>query len=303
MNLTRILSAIALLVSAAALAQDPAAPEARPADPLVRPSPISSEIVERQPALIDAAVARIAETSAPGPQVYFLGFAGYGDQRVFAEEIEMAANRVAERYGAGARSLRLVNDRRDVEKYPLATVASLRYALNALGRVMDRDDVLFLALSSHGSEDASIAISNPGMQSDDLSAKELADALDNAGIRWRVIVISACYSGSFIDALADNRTIILTAASRYRPSFGCSDDRHLTYFGEGFYRDALPAARNLRDAFEATRREIRRREQREGVKPSQPQSYFGPLMESLMEELERSARDAAAYRSSVAPMR
>ena len=65
--------------------------------------------------------------------MYFLGFAGFGDERVFAEEIELAAQRVAARYGTGERSLRLVNDRRDLEKYPLATVASLRYALDALG--------------------------------------------------------------------------------------------------------------------------------------------------------------------------
>ena len=278
----------AVLLAAAALAgpHQPAQP-AQPAE-LAAPAapPIRQEVVDRQPSLIDAAVARIAENSAPVAQVYFLGFAGFGDERVFAEEIALAEQRVAQRYDAGARSLRLVNDRRDQEKHPFATVASLRYALDALGRVMDQDDVLFLALSSHGSEDATIAISNPGMRSDDLSAAGLAEALEHAGIRWRVIVISACYSGGFIDTLADNHTIVLSAAARDRPSFGCSDDRHLTYFGEGFYRDSLPTAPSLREAFDATRREILKREKREGRRPSQPQSYFGPLMESKLAEME-----------------
>ncbi|HET9472545.1 MAG TPA: C13 family peptidase [Steroidobacteraceae bacterium] len=292
-----LLAVGAVLLAAAALAgphqpgQPPAS--AAPANPQIR-----QEIVDRQPWLIDAAVARIAESSAPGAQVYFLGFAGFGDERVFAEEIALAEQRVAQRYDAAARSLRLVNDRRDLEKYPFATVASLRYALNALGRVMDEEDVLFLALSSHGSEDATVAISNPGMRSDDLSATALAEALDHAGIRWRVIVISACYSGSFIDTLADHRTIVLSAAARDRPSFGCSDDRHLTYFGEGFYRDALPTARSLRDAFEATRSEIVKREKKARVRPSRPQSYFGPLMESKLAQLE-----AVRYSSSVVPIR
>jgi hypothetical protein len=254
--------------------------------PLVVAVPITRELVERQPVLIDETVARIAGSSAPGAQVYFLGFAGFGDERVFAEEIDLAAARVAERYGAAQRSMRLVNDRRDVEKYPLATVASLRYTLDALGRVMDEDDILFLALSSHGSDDASISISNPGMLGDDLSARQLASALEQSGIRWRVIVISACFSGSFIDSLADNRTIVLTAASKTRPSFGCSDERHLTYFGEAFYRDALPAASSLRGAFELTRRSIREREDAEKVRPSNPQSYFGPMMESKLLEIE-----------------
>lgn len=249
---------------------------------------IPTELVNRQPLLIDAAIAGMAAHSEPGAQVYFLGFAGYGDERVFAEEIDFAAQRVAERYGSARRTLRLVNDRRDIEKHPFATVASLRYALKALGRVMDEDDVLFLALSSHGMPDATLAISNPGIRSDHLGAQQLADALDDAGIGWSVIVISACYSGSFIEALANERRIVLTAAARDRPSFGCSDERHLTYFGEGFYRDALPSARTLREAFEITRREIERREREVKVQPSRPQSHFGVELEARLAALERA---------------
>jgi len=247
---------------------------------------IPQELVDRQPALIDETAARIAEHSQAGAQVYFLGFAGYGDERVFAEEMALAAERVADRYGAAQRSLRLVNDHRDAEKHPFATVASLKYALAALGRVMDSDDVLFLALASHGSHDATISIANPGIRSDDLSARQLADALEHSGIRWRVIVISACYSGSFMQALADDRTLVITAAAWNKPSFGCSDDRHLSYFGEAFYRDALPAARDLREAFEVTRREITRREEAEKRVPSEPQAHFGSQIEPHLAGLE-----------------
>jgi hypothetical protein len=247
---------------------------------------IPAELVEHQPALIDATVAAMSGHAGPGAQVFFLGFAGYGDQRVFAEEVAVAASRVAERYGSAQRQLRLVNDHRDIEQFPFATVASLRYALDALGRVMDADDVLFLTLSSHGTHEATLSISNPGMRSDNLTARQLADALDHAGIGWRVIVISACYSGSFMNALANDRTIVLTAAAWNKPSFGCSDDRHLTYFGEGFFRDALPTAPDLRAAFETTRREITRREESEKLVPSEPQAHFGAAIEAHMAGLE-----------------
>ena len=63
-------------------------------------------------------------------------------------------------------------------------------------------------------------------------------------------------SGSFIDALSRPSHHRADRGGEDRTSFGCSDDRHLTYFGEGFYRDALPAALSLREAFEATRTEI-----------------------------------------------
>ena len=74
----------------------------------------------------------------------------------------------------------------------------------------------------------------------DLTADDLASALQESGIKWRTIVISACHAGSFIDALRNPDTIVITAAEADKASFGCSDDRNLTYFGEAFYRDALP---------------------------------------------------------------
>jgi hypothetical protein len=232
--------------------------------------------------MIDAQVRLISQHSQPGSQGYFLGFAGVGEERVFAQEIDLAARRLAGRYGLERRSLRLVNDQRDLEKYPLASAAALRYALMALGRVMDADDVLFLALSSHGWKDATLAISNAGMRPDLLGARQLAQMLDDAGIRWRVIVVSACYSGSFIRPLGNDHTILITAAAKNRPSFGCGADSELTYFGEAFYRDALPAAPTLRGAFERARVQITAREKAERQRPSHPKAYFGSLIEAKL---------------------
>jgi hypothetical protein len=239
-----------------------------------------------QIARIDVELARFANAAQAGPQMYFVGFAGYGEERVFAEEIALAAQRIDARYQTADRSIRLVNDRRDLAAFPLATAPSLQHTLVGLGKIMDQDDVLFLALSSHGFEGAALSISNTGMKDTILDAEALADMLRDSGIHWKVIVISACYAGGFIDALADNRTIVITAAAKNRTSFGCSDDRHLTYFGEAFYRDSLPDAANLRAAFEAARREIKKREKQERAKPSQPQAHFGPLMESKLYEIE-----------------
>ena len=242
-------------------------------------------LIFEQPARIEAAVADVVPPEDGAPAVFFLGFAGFGEQRVFAEEIKFASQVLAERYGTAERSVLLLNDRRDLDSEPLATVSSLRYALRALARKMDLDeDILFLALSSHGSEDH-LAISHGPLMLDDLTDTVLADALDDAGIKWRVILISACHSGSFIDALRNPNTIVITAAAADRTSFGCSDDRDLTYFGEAFYRDALPGAASLREAFETAVREIVERERREDVEPSHPQAYFGNAIERRLELL------------------
>lgn len=246
---------------------------------------------------IDAAIAAFpsAHDDSPdgGPddstagRLFFLGFAGFGEERVFAEEIKLAARQVGERFGSTPRTLLLINDRRDLGTFPLATHDNLRYALHKLARIMNPDrDVLFLALSSHGAENGMVAVSNTGLPEDiGLSAEHLALFLREAGIRWKVVVVSACYSGQFVEPLADDHSIVISAAASDRMSFGCSDDRHLTYFGEAFYRDALPAAPSLRAAFETTREEIRRREKAERMMPSQPQSHFGSLVEMRLEAL------------------
>ena len=100
-------------------------------------------------------------------------------------------------------------------------------------------------------------------------------------------MISACYAGGFIDALRDPKTIIITAAAKDRTSFGCSNDSDLTYFGEAFYRDALPGAKSLREAFEAAKKAIAAREQSEHETASNPQAYFGAEIEAKLEDLGR----------------
>jgi hypothetical protein len=128
-------------------------------------------------------------------------------------------------------------------------------------------------------------VSNPSLSLNNLSVAELASALDESGIQWRVIVISACFAGQFIDSLANDHTIVITAAAADRSSFGCADDRDLTYFGEAFYRDILPSAPTLRAAFNEMKVVIAAREKREKKKPSRPQAYFGKAMEAYLEKL------------------
>jgi hypothetical protein len=243
--------------------------------------------VEAQQAMIRDTVAAFPADGDGQGRVFFLGFAGHGEERVFAEEIKLAAQQIARRHGSARRSLLLVNDRRDLTTLPLATHDNLRFALRELARAMDAErDVLFLVLSSHGSENGMLSVSNTGFEPLlGLSASTLAIFLRESGIRWKVVVVSACFSGRFVEPLADSHSIVITAASKTRTSFGCSDERHLTYFGEAFFRDALPATRSLRGAFEIARRAIRARERAEGFRASQPQAYFGPLMEAHLDAL------------------
>jgi hypothetical protein len=249
-------------------------------------SPLVAEsLLFDERAQIDEVIDAMRPDLGGSPAVYFVGFAGVAEEHVFAEEIKLAARVVDGRFATAGHQLLLINDRRDIDTYPIATASGLAYALKAIAEKMNPDrDILFLAISSHGADDASLSVSSGGLQLEQLSDEDLATALKDSGIKRRIIVISACYAGAFIQPLEDPDTIVIAAAAPDRTSFGCSDDRDMTYFGEAFYRDALPRARTLQDAFTTAKDAIAERERQEHETPSQPQAYFGTQISAVLEK-------------------
>jgi hypothetical protein len=241
--------------------------------------------IQRQALL--ASVSRMEHGNAAGGDVYFVGFAGYGEQRVFRKEAQLAQQVFAARFATGNRSLLLVNDIHDRRTYPLASFENLRVAINAIGRRMRADrDTLVLMLTSHGNDEDGIAITNGKMPEDALSPQDVRKILNESHIRWRVIIVSACYSGIFIPVLKNDTTLIMTAADSRHSSFGCDDTRDLTYFGEALLRDALPRACSLTAAYTDMARIIRQRETEEGEVHSNPMLFVGPRMQARLPLIE-----------------
>jgi cytochrome c oxidase subunit IV len=257
---------------------------------------VAEGLLYDQPARIAAAVARVKSAPPGEPAAYFVGFAGDGDQAVFRREALFAAQVFGERFGAQQRSVLLINDVEDRDSYPLATVSGLSQTLKLLaGRMNPEEDVLVLFLTSHGSDEG-LEVQNGSLPLGQLAPEDLGEALDDSGIRWRVIVISACYAGVFMDALKSDTTAIVTASDAEHSSFGCDDDRELTWFGEAFLKDSLPGSDTLADAFRKASGLIASREQDEHEVHSNPLIYIGPLMRAKLEGLEavrRSGKHAA----------
>src|SRR5262245_18894692 len=59
----------------------------------------AADDLDKQRALIDSTLSKFVLEPAPPGRVFFLGFAGYGEERVFAEEIKLASERIADRFG------------------------------------------------------------------------------------------------------------------------------------------------------------------------------------------------------------
>ena len=241
-----------------------------------------------QPARIAAAVERVAPSEAGAPAVFFVGFAGDGDQAIFKREAVFAQTVFADHFGSADRSLELINDVEDRDSYPLATVSGLADALKLLaGRMNPEQDVLVLTLTSHGSREG-LEVANGKLPLLQLGPTELRQALDESGIKWRVIVVSACYSGVFLEPLETDTTLIATASDSEHTSFGCADDRDLTYFGEAFLKDSIPTTASLEEAFKKAADLIQHRETAEKLEHSNPQLFVGTAIRQKLAALESS---------------
>ena len=234
------------------------------------------DILYLEPKLLADALAAVEPRRAGRPNLYLISVAGYAEQNVFRREAESVDTLFAERFGTRNRSIRLVNNRDTVTTTPLATRTALAQALKRVGGLMDRDqDVLFLFLTSHGSKDGRFSLTFYPLHLIDLTAAELKQMLDESGIRNRVIVVSSCYSGAFVDALKDDDSLIVTASAKDRNSFGCSNEADFTYFGKAYFDEALRTNDSFIDAFDVATPVIAEREKKDNFTTSDPQRYVG----------------------------
>ena len=218
---------------------------------------------------------------------YFLGVAGASYQDVFMSEVKRIREQFDTRFGTFGRSLILVNNPATRTEIPIASRTSMELALKRIGQQMNREsDVLFLYMTSHGLQNE-FEMENAPLDLAQVDPKWLREALDRSGIRWRVIVISACYSGSFVSALQNDNTLIITASAADRASFGCSNEADYTYFGRAFFDQAMREQHSMKDAFAQAKDTVAQWESAQGFEPSEPQWSIGKNMDLMLPQLEQ----------------
>ena len=255
------------------------------------PPLVAEEIFGSQEQLLAQSLARLAAPDPARPDLYFVSFSPDGGQRVFEREALYARKQFENRFGAEGRTVALVNHRDQVGKLPLASVSNLERVLREIGRRMDvENDILFLFLNSHGARRAELSVQLDGLSFRPVTAEALAQMLEASGIRWRVLVISACYSGSFIPALQGEGTLLITAARADRTSFGCSETADFTYFGRAYFEQALSETTSFTEAFAKAKASIAEWEKRDDFEQSEPQMVVGGKIEARLKAWEQTRK-------------
>jgi len=238
-----------------------------------------------QAGLLAAKTDQIADQTPGRTDLFAVLGAGYPRQAVFQREIVEMQRTLSTRFDATGRAVLLGSTVENPTERPLLNRTNLTTSLHAIAAKMDvSEDIALIFLTSHGSPDR-ISTHFPGLGYNDLTSAEVAAALDGSEIRYAVIIISACYSGSFVDELQSPTRLILTAAAADRTSFGCSDKNTYTDWGTAFVAEALQDTLDFRTAAEMAQATVAAREADGGLKLSQPQISEGAEIGAVLDRL------------------
>ena len=233
------------------------------------------------------ALARLAPGRKGAVDAFVLSV-GLDSDPVFGREAREAGRVLARRYAATTRTLTLAgSDGTGPSPLPMGSNANIAAALARIAELMGPEDVLVLYTTSHGAQfgvvyndgDAGFGMIGPS---------KLAALLGELGIKNRLLLISACYSGVFVPTLVTDSTAIVTAASSTRTSFGCQADNDWTFFGDALVNHALRKPQGLATAAAEATMTIAEWEAKGRLIPSQPQSYIGAKASAWLGVLERA---------------
>lgn len=245
----------------------------------------------QQHQLMAAALANVAPQRRRRQDVYILSMALWGDP-VFTSEATQAEAILRQHFNAEGRSIILAASGPGQRTYPAPTPNNIAAAIGHLGSVIDpNEDLVVVFLTTHGAPDGAAAIREHQRMFGALRPQHLASMLAQAGIRNRVVIVSSCFSGAFIPHLANDNTIVMTAAQHDRSSFGCQPENQWTYFGDALFNNSLRNGETLIEGFDSAKVLIERWERERGMSPpSNPQRSVGRVAEQMVRSAERSRR-------------
>jgi hypothetical protein len=220
--------------------------------------------------------------------------AGLDSDPVFGREAREAGKVLSRRFDAAGRTLVLAgDDGRGGPGLPMASLHSLSLALARVAELMDEnEDVLVLYTTSHGIP-SGITYHDGDEGFGVLTPARLAALLDELGIRNRLLILSACFSGVFVPAVWSDTTALMTAASAGRTSFGCTADNDWTFFGDALINRALRKPQPLAAATQEALGLIAGWEAGKSYEPSYPQVAIGSRVDSWLKPLEARMPKAA----------
>lgn len=164
--------------------------------------------------------------------------------------------------------------------WPYATTENIAQVLKKVGAIARPEDKVVILMSTHGRPDV-LSVNFGSQYYPHVNARVLNQWLTDLRGKPTLLILSACYSGSFLQALSGHSRVILTAAAADRSSFGCQFQSTNTYFVDAlFNQPALPDS-SLEQLMARTQVEIDKKERAQKLSPpSLPQIAVGSAVKT-----------------------
>ncbi|MGE5169496.1 MAG: C13 family peptidase [Rudaea sp.] len=257
-------------------------------------NPASEPVLAAQDFMMDRALDGLEDERSGEADLYFVGFAPDARRAGFVADVDAAQRAMDTRWRTNGRSLVLVNSPLTVADRPFATITHLRQALLEIGDIIDADeDVVMIYLAGSPGANHTLAAVNPPLDLVGLSPQGLRELLDAAGIRWRIIVVSTCEAGTWIDALQDAETAVIASSSANVRGKDCAGGLGPTAFGQAFFTEGMQRYDDLARAFEVARDRLAQ------LGAPRPVMTMGPAIAEHLKTLKTKQANRVVAREAV----
>ena len=210
----------------------------------------------------------------PPGRIIFAGFAMHSQAKAFRNDVLLAEQRVKE-IDPNALMLKLANPARDQRTdWPQATAENFALVMSKTAEVARPQDRVLLLISTHGNPGL-LNINVGGKHLLPLNAKTLSAALAPLGKVPTMVVLSACFSGAFVEPLKAPNRVVLTATDVHRTTFNCRYNGENTPFAEALFGQEGAQIRSVTDWMEEAQKSIAAQEKRRKLTPSRPRMFVG----------------------------
>jgi len=211
----------------------------------------------------------------PGERsLVFVGSAQHSQSLAFQRDVLLVEQRLRA-INPRLQSIILSNQQASTLTYPFATIDTLNHTFKQLAKWSEKYPLtLVILITTHGNVDVlSSNIANEHFPP--VRSGNLRGWLDTLGDTPTTVILSACFSGSFMPMITEKPRVILTSAAANRSSFGCNYGSDNTYFISALFGDDFDAGKTWNANFDAARSAIEKREQAmRFAPPSNPQRYI-----------------------------
>ncbi len=213
--------------------------------------------------------------SKPEGRIIFAGFAMHSQSKAFRNDVLLTEKSVLS-IDPNAIIFRLNNPAfgQDAD-WPYATTQNIEEVFKKISALARDKDKMIILMSTHGNVDV-LSVNFNTQYYPHVNAKQLNEWMRDLRGKPTLLVLSACYSGSFLPTVSGPSRIVMTAAAKDKASFGCQFHSSNTYFMDALLNQSALTTLSLEQLMDQAKKTVAKKELDQKLSPpSMPQIFVG----------------------------